>query len=246
VIYKTLLGTVVPSFGTYLYYYQIDVTHFTQMQYSYLQVVGYATLTTGAIAYSMFFKESEFYWMVVFACFVNFTGAVLTMLFCHGNTFGIPNFLFVILTSTVTDTLYISFARLPLMVLYAKVIPEKVEASLFAFLMGLSNLANNFIAKNWANLINSWVGCNRSNLEEKVWQLYAAQAACSIIPLFFIWLVPTRVQIEKVQRCFEYLELYEGKTEAECAHMQEDFDKLSPKTARRLGVKSPAEESQEK
>lgn len=36
VIYKTLLGTVVPSFGTYLYYYQIDVTGFTQWQYSIL------------------------------------------------------------------------------------------------------------------------------------------------------------------------------------------------------------------
>jgi len=122
------------------------------------------------------------------------------------------------------------------MVLYAKVIPEKVEASLFAFLMGLSNLANNFIAKNWANLINDWIGCNRDNLDTHVWRLYAAQAACSIIPLFFIWMVPKRAQIEKVQRCFEYLELYDGKDEAECPYMQEDFDKLSPKTAKRLGV----------
>jgi len=61
------------------------------------------------MCYNWFFKESEFYLMVVLACLINFVGAVLTMLFCLGKTFGIPNFLFVLLTSTVTDTLYISF-----------------------------------------------------------------------------------------------------------------------------------------
>lgn len=159
-----------PSFGAYLYYYQIEVTGFTQWQYSLLSLIGYATLTTGSICYSIYFKESEFSSMILLACFVNFIGASLTMLFCINVTFGIPPFLFVCLTSTVTDTLYMAFAKLPLMVLYAKVIPEKIEASMFAFLMGLSNLSNLFIAKNWANFLNAmFVGCTRDNLADKTW-----------------------------------------------------------------------------
>ena len=44
------------------------------------------------------------------------------------------------------------------MVLFAKLIPEKIEASLFAFLTGLSNLNNLFISNNLGNLINLWIG----------------------------------------------------------------------------------------
>lgn len=35
-IFRTLLGTVVPSFTSYLYYYQMNVTGFAQWQYSSL------------------------------------------------------------------------------------------------------------------------------------------------------------------------------------------------------------------
>lgn len=130
------------------------------------------------------------------------------------------------------------------MVLYAKIIPPRVEASLFAFLMGVSNFTNLFIAKNWANLINAlFVGCNRDNLATEAWKLYVASAICSFIPVCFIWLVPTRKTVEKVQRCLEFIELYVDKTEAESPFKQEDYEKLSPITARRLGIKNPADEA---
>ena len=101
------------------------------------------------------------------------------------------------MTSTVTDTLYQSFCNLPMQVLYAKLIPEKIEASLFAFLTGLSNLNNLFISSNLGNFINLWVGVTYDaetgeNTLEKTWELYSIQACLSIIPLLFIWLVPKR------------------------------------------------------
>ena len=33
--------------------------------------------------------------------------------------------------------------------------------------------------------------------------------------------------------------LYEGKTPEECENMVEDFDKLSPRTAKRYGIEQP-------
>ena len=127
----------------------------------------------GSAIYNWYFKHTEFQLTAVIACLINFLGAFMTMLFCLEITFGIPNYLFVIMTSTVTDSLSQCFVTMPLMILYAKLIPEKIEASLFGFLMGLSNLSNLFLSKNLGNLINLRVGCNLDTLEETTWKLYA-------------------------------------------------------------------------
>jgi MFS family permease len=105
-VYQSVLGAVVPSFSTYLYYYQIDVKNFTQMMYSTLQMVGYVTLITGSIMFNVFMKEKEFSFMMIIACFVNFIGSATTVMFTTDHMLGIPPFLFVLFTGTVTDTLY--------------------------------------------------------------------------------------------------------------------------------------------
>jgi hypothetical protein len=241
VIFNTILGAIVPSFGGYIYYYQIDVVGFTFTQYSLLSLIGYATLISGSIFFNLFMKNKEFTMMMIVACFINCLGSITTVLFTRGIYLGMSPYVFVILTSTVTDTLYQCFVQLPLMVLFAKLIPEKIEASLFAFLTGLSNLNNLFIASNLGNLINLWVGANEDNLATTVWKLYAIQAGMSLLPLFFIWLIPKRQQVEKVQRCFEYIDLYSDRL-ANKANKQDDYEKLSPRTAGRIGIKNPADE----
>ena len=207
-----------------------------------LSLIGYATLITGSVAFNLFMKDKEFTMMMIVACFINCIGSVTTVLFTRGIYLGMSPFVFVILTSTVTDTLYQCFVQLPLMVLFAKLIPERIEASLFAFLTGLSNLNNLFIAANLGNLINLFVGANTDNLAETVWKLYAVQAVMSLLPLLFIWLIPKRAQVEKVQRCFEYIDLYQNDRFANTSNKQQDYEKLSPRTATRLHIKNPAEE----
>jgi hypothetical protein len=193
-LYQTVLGAVIPSFGSYIYYFYI-ANGFTQFQYSMLSLVGYLTLITGSVMFNLYMKEKEFTFMMIIACFVNFLGSVTTVLYVTDNYIG-PAFLFVLLTGTVTDTLYQCFVQLPLMVLFAKLIPERIEASLFAFLTGMSNLVNQFISPNLGNLINLWVGVtyisDTDNTLDRVWILYVIQAGLSLIPLAFIWLIPKR------------------------------------------------------
>ena len=69
------------------------------------------------------------------------------------------------MTTGVTDTLYIAFVTLPSMVLFAKLIPPNIESSMFAMLTGLVNLSNFFLAKSLGNFINSFVGVNEQNLD---------------------------------------------------------------------------------
>lgn len=146
---------------------------FTQLEYSFLQIIGYITLCFGSVMYNQYFKKSQFRLVMMVACFINGIGAVLTMLFCLKITFGLPSLIYVIFTSTVTDTLYQCFVNLPLLVLFAKLIPDKIEASMFSFLMGILNLNKSFISTNLGNLFNLWIGDNMETLEENTWKLYA-------------------------------------------------------------------------
>jgi len=65
---------------------------------------------------------------------------------------------FVCLTSTVTDTLYNAYTTLPAMVLFAKLIPENVESSMFAMLTGLLNFSNGFFSSELGIMYNKIIG----------------------------------------------------------------------------------------
>ena len=116
----------------------------------------------------------------------------MTMLFCLDIYLGLPKFLYMSMTETVVDTVHYAFVTMPILVLYAKIIPEKIESAMFALTMGIINLCNYFIAPNWGNLINLWfVHADSENLDN-TWKLYIFQSVLTLIPLFFIKLVPTR------------------------------------------------------
>ena len=129
--------------------------------------------------------------MMIVACFINMVGAVTTVLYTRKITFGLRPLAFVVMTTTVTDTLYNAYTTLPGMVLFAKLIPESVESSMFALLTGLTNLSNLFLSKELGIFINSFVGVNEKNLD-RIWELYAIQAGCCFVPMFFVWLLPNR------------------------------------------------------
>lgn len=136
--------------------------------------------------------------MMIIALMINMTGAITTVLYTKQWTFGISPLVFVIMTTTVTDTLYNAYRTLPAMVLFAKLIPDSVESSMFALLTGLTNLSNLTLSKELGILINSWVGVTSTNLG-RLWELYAIQAGCCFIPMFFVWLLPNRQEVKLVQ-----------------------------------------------
>jgi hypothetical protein len=113
--------------------------------------------------------------MMITACLINMIGSVTTILYVKKMTFGLSPLAFVCLTSTVTDTLYSACTTLPAMVLFAKLIPENVESSMFAMLTGILNFSNLFASKELGIVINKFIGVyyteNDNNLS-LIWQLY--------------------------------------------------------------------------
>ena len=108
----------------------------------------------GTLMYQKYLLEKEYKIMMMIAIGINVFGNSMATLFAHGDYFNKP-FWFSLGTSTVTDVLYFSFSNLPLQVLFAKLVPERIESSLFAFSSGLANLATLLIAPNLGNLINA-------------------------------------------------------------------------------------------
>lgn len=169
------MGSTIPNFTDFLYYYQIEVTGFTQIEYSLLQVLSYVTLFVSTFIYSGFLKGWEIRNMMLMALIINAFGAATTVLFTTQNTFGLPPLAFVCLTSTVTDTLYSAYTTLPAMVLFAKLIPENVESSMFAMLTGLMNFSQFFLSIELGIFFNTFVGVEYTSEENNlylVWKLF--------------------------------------------------------------------------
>lgn len=175
-IYFTIAGSLIPNFSDYLYYYQIEVSGFSQVQYSYLSVLAYVTLFFSTFLYNGLLKNQEIWLLMMCACLLNAFGAFTTILYTTEHTLGLKPYDFVFLTSTVTDTLCEAYTTLPAMVLFAKLIPKNVESSLFAFMTGVLNFATMTVSRELGIWINSMVGVyykspNDNNLP-LVWKLY--------------------------------------------------------------------------
>jgi Na+/melibiose symporter-like transporter len=176
ILYFIIMGSTIPYFGTFLYYYQIKITGLTQITYSWLQVLSYLTLFASTFIYNALLKNWETRNMMYTALIINMIGSATTVLYTTGHFFGLPPVAFLCLTSTVTDTLYNAYTTLPGMVLFAKLIPESVESSMFAMLTGLTNFSNLFMSNEVGIFINKFFGVyydseTDNNLNE-VWKLY--------------------------------------------------------------------------
>lgn len=162
---------MIPSFADYMYYYELDVAGFTEFQYATLGIVASLCLFLGTIAYEMFLKNKGIRFMMGIACLINMIGAGFTLLFLRNITLGMDPYWFMMASSSVTDVLYIAFVNLPGMVLFAKLIPQNIESSMFALLTGLMNFSNLFLAKMLGNYINTFFNVTEENLSD-LWQLY--------------------------------------------------------------------------
>ena len=134
-------------------------------------MIGYFTSILGSFMYNQWFRDKEFTSIMILAVFLNFFGAVATLFFVTGHYFGISPFLFSILTSTIFDTLFICLMTLPLSVLYVRLIPRSIEASMYALLTGLANFSELFLNKQLGNFFNLFVGVTTDSMN-KIWVLY--------------------------------------------------------------------------
>ena len=107
---------------------------------------------------------------------------------------GIPDMALIIFTDVVIGVISTCFVFLPTLIIFSKICPRHIEATTFALLAGISNFRMTL-----ADWIGVWVnekfvGVTEDDLS-KYWILVTIGYFCSLLPLAFLWLIPTRKQI---------------------------------------------------
>lgn len=142
ITYFLLGGLLVPSFADYGYYFYLNEVKFSEFTVSMLNIASYISLLAGILLYQRFFKHYEIRTMLTWSVYLIFLGHFTSLFFVLRLTtyFGINDVFYVTVTTCITDTLSLAFSQLPTLVLYAKITPVHIEATVFAILTGTHNL----------------------------------------------------------------------------------------------------------
>jgi hypothetical protein len=144
------------------------VVKFSKYTVSMLTLLGFVTLLTGTIAFERIFKRYEVKQLMLWNSIIGVIGGFISLVFAMrlNLAIGISDLVFVILSSVVTDTLSTAFNQMPVLVLFAKITPPNIEATVFALFTGIFNLSSIVISPNVGILLNKlFVGVTLDNLD---------------------------------------------------------------------------------
>ena len=160
-------------------------------------VLGYGCLSMGTVCYNLFLKEKEIRTLFTWACYLGVIGSMFSYSFAMrwNIAIGINDTVFLMMSDLVLGTLGLALTNLPMMVLFAKITPNNIEATFFAFLTGTSNFCNGIISPMVGSKLNElFVGVTAEDLSN-YHILMLISMISSLIPFTFLWLVPLKDDI---------------------------------------------------
>jgi len=196
ILYLVISALTVPSFSSFGYYFMLDEVKLSKFSYSMLGVLAFVCLLLGSQMYNKYFRETEYRKMIIIDTLITIVFAPFTFVFvCRWNlAWGISDMFFVFFIDIVDEIISQCFIFLPMSVIFAKITPKHIEATSFALLASVSNFRSTVRGLIGAYINDAFVGVTIEDLS-KYWQLVAIGFACSFIPLFFLFLIPTKAQI---------------------------------------------------
>ena len=111
------------------------------------------------------------------------------------NAYGIDDIYYLYGSTIVFGTVSSAIGFLPIMALFARIIPKKIEATMFAFLTGVWNLSTTIISTQLGYYINvrffNVTGENLQNYEK----LCLVSLIFSFLPFLILGFIPTEEEI---------------------------------------------------
>ena len=96
---------------------------------------------------------------------------------------------------------------IPTQTALGKLIPNNIEATMFAFLTGIIQLTNQYWSKILGTIYNKFVGVEKKNLDD-LWKLYMIATISAALPILFLWVAPTNKNISDTQRVIKFVDMY--------------------------------------
>ena len=185
-IFILILGTASPRYPELWTYYFTDVSQFSPIFISSLNIISYSSYMFGSIIYYNYLSEISYRKIIL-------TGQILLLIF-NITDFGIingvhevinvPAWAYVYWDEAFTDIIWFIFNSLPLLVLSAKICPVGVEATFFALITSIDSFSGIF----GGFLISTFDV--KTGQYELFWVLILIQCFTKFIPLLFLSLLP--------------------------------------------------------
>ena len=120
----------------------MDVIGLSKFWFAMLILIGQFCLVISVLIYEAFLKTVEVRTLLFYNVIFKITGAFLALAFAErwNLAWGINDYFFLIFTDVVFATIATAFHNLPIMGMFAKLTPKKVEGTMFAFFTGTMNL----------------------------------------------------------------------------------------------------------
>ena len=125
ILYLVLGGFLVPSFGSFGYYFMLDVVEIDKFTYSMLSVLGYICMFFGTQVYNKYFIKSEYRTLVMWDALITILMSPLTFIFVLriNVVWGVPDLFMIVFSETVGDILSQCFIFLPMSSIMARICP---------------------------------------------------------------------------------------------------------------------------
>jgi hypothetical protein len=162
-----------------------------------LGVIGSFTSVFGTMYYEKYLKDIEVRTVLYWATCVSIISSCFSLMFAmRWNLYlHINDIIFVVFTDTVFGVISLAMNTLPTLALFAKITPTKIEGTVFAFLTGTTNLANNVLSPMvgvWLN--EKFVGVTADDLS-KYKNLCLIGLVTSFLGFLILPLIPLKEDI---------------------------------------------------
>ena len=144
-----------PSFGEFSFYYNTNVRHVSKSALGVLDTLGSLSYLFGVMLYGMYFKEWEFRKLILYSTAIGLVGSALDLCYIlkYTQNVGLPDEIYLGITSVVFGALGMAMQILPLQILFVKITPKSIEGTCYAVFVGIENFSNSILSP----LIGSWL-----------------------------------------------------------------------------------------
>jgi len=155
IIYFILDGFTNPQFTDFTYFFLLNVIGLSKFMFAMITLIGQVCSVIGVIIYALFLKKVETRWVLFWNVVINVVGTFLNYVFAMrwNLEMGISDMAFIIFSDVVFGALNTAFQLLPLLSLFAKICPKRIEGTMFALLTGFFNLDSDVIQP----MMGSWI-----------------------------------------------------------------------------------------
>lgn len=199
VIFFIVKAIICPTFEEFSYFFLMNVIGVSKLFFAVLVCIGQFCHLIGALVFRAFCRNIGTRTMVIWAMVATATGTFLNFVLAKrwNLEIGIDDMIYVVFTDVVFNVLSTLLFTLPVLSLFAKITPPKIEGTIFAFMTGTLNFSSTVISPGIGTFINyQFVGVNKNDLSNYS-TLILIQLIGNLLTFALIPLIPTKEMIEE-------------------------------------------------